>query len=79
MPLFDKQKGHCLRISTQIVKRLERGDVRRVTDTVDGGHAVDLGLTQTGSAISTESGLSKFDSAYRNYLLEFFLSLFSFF
>lgn len=33
MPLFDKQVGHCLRISTE-VKWPERGDVRRVTDTV---------------------------------------------
>lgn len=33
MPLFDKQEGHCLRISTLVVKRPERGDVRRVTDT----------------------------------------------
>lgn len=32
MPLFDKQEGHCLRISTQVVKWPERGDVRRVTD-----------------------------------------------
>lgn len=47
MPLFDKQEGHCLRISTQVVKRPELRDVRRVTDTVDrGGHAVDPGLTR---------------------------------
>lgn len=34
MPLFDKQEGHCLRISTGVVEWSERGDVRRVTDTV---------------------------------------------
>lgn len=43
MPLFDKQEGHCLRISTQVVKWPEQGDVRRVTHAVDGGRAAELG------------------------------------
>jgi len=34
MPLFDKQERHCLRISTQVVKWPERGDVQGVTHTV---------------------------------------------
>lgn len=70
MPLFDKQEGHCLRISTQVVKWPERGDVRRVTDTVAWMEYVlwRPGLTKTGSAISQESGLVRFvmDRAYRN-------------
>lgn len=62
MPLFDKQEGHCLRISTQVVKWPERGDVQGVTDTValDGVRAVEPGLTKTVSAISQESGLVRF-------------------
>lgn len=34
MSLFDKQEGHCLRISTQVVKWPEQGDARRITDTL---------------------------------------------
>ncbi len=52
MPLFDKQEGHCLRISTHVVKWHEREDVRRVTDWMawDGGRAVEL-RPKIGSAI----------------------------
>lgn len=34
MPSFDKQAGHCLRISTEVVKWPEQGDEWRVIDTV---------------------------------------------
>lgn len=70
MPLFDKQAGRCLRISTQVVKWPERGDVPRVTDTAAWMEYVPWSRDhpRPSSAISQESGLVRFvmDSVNRN-------------
>lgn len=48
---FDKQEGHCLRISIQVVKWPERGDGKEGHRYcgLDGGRAGELGLTKTDS------------------------------
>lgn len=64
MPSFDKQEGHCLRISTQACQVAWCEEGHRYCGP-DGGRAVELG-PKIGSAIKKSKVRSVMDRAYGN-------------